>query len=527
MKKIAFLSKTIFPAIISLIFFFNSLVLSKPKLSEKKLILLKVVTSIHFTFEQCAKTIWPGYDLSSQPYIAYWPQAFVLYLNGRRAPAQFEPYPEDWPALPNRAFIHYGGYDDLVGQFASNVCIDSVVTFAMGLPETLLFSAERPAFMLLGSTIHEGFHQFQHDHFGEIPWAREEWYPILSVPNTALASLEMHILRQAITAMFNGQHQRLKNLARQFVAVREYRWRQAPPFVKKYEQGQEINEGTARYVEMKAMECFLNLDTTRIQNDLFKELKNELSGMTIEQLLLNDMYDRLSGLAVAPGDMPRNRIYPVGAALGFLLDRLGIDWKMKFQAAGSRVSFSGLLKQFFKMDSATFPQLLSQARAEFHYAKIEQAARQLTEHYLSEYRQALEKFNQQQGLCVEVEVSSNGLQRFRSTKDKKWLVENGKKQLALHYNLYALKSLTGSRFELELKDCAVFEQNDWKKRRKKVIFYCADSPTVLADTVRIDLQTSVEKRFQTLRLNGARLKLQAEQSGKIVLKKNTLRIVLN
>jgi len=524
MKKSIVLSNTIFPAIVFTLFL-NAHLFSQKTFSAEKQTLLKVVTGIHFTFKYYADEIWPGYDLSKQPYIAYMPNDFVLYLNGQHAPSGFEPYPSDWLDIDTRAFIHYGVYRNLIGQFAFDFKVDSIKTFAMGIPKDLLFSLENPTYMLLSSTIHEGFHQYQHSHFGEIPWAREELYPILDVENTALASLEMQILKDALNAMFKNNEKKVETLAKEFVAVRDYRWKHADGFVKKYEQGQEINEGTARYVEMKAMDCFLKLDTVKIRNKLFRDIKRDMSGMTIQNLLIGDMNARLSGLAVAPDDMLRNRIYPVGAALGFLMDRLGIDWKMRFQAAGSEVSFPGLLEKRFKLDSTQLSNLFAKAKADFHYPKIVSSAKQLIHQYFTEYQKALEKFNHQKGIRIEINLSNNGIQRFRSTKDKKWIVENGQKLFCLHYNLYSLKSLKGKNILLEIHDKAIFDQNDWKKRKKKVVFYTDNLPTLVLDNSPLESKNDIERNFNKIKLTGDNLKFEAERKGKFSLKKN--KIVIN
>jgi len=42
-------------------------------LSDEELTLLKVVSGIHATFQQYASDIWPGYDLSTTPYVVYLP----------------------------------------------------------------------------------------------------------------------------------------------------------------------------------------------------------------------------------------------------------------------------------------------------------------------------------------------------------------------------------------------------------------------------------------------------------------------
>ncbi|NOX66228.1 MAG: hypothetical protein GXO85_10680 [Chlorobi bacterium] len=489
--------------------------------------LLKVVTGINFTFKYYANKIWPGYDLSNQQYIAYMPGNFVLFLNASHAPKDFKPYPSDWSDIGTSAYIYYGTYDNLIGQFAFDYKIDSITTFAMGIPKDLLFSFDNPTYMLFSSTIHEGFHQYQHDHFGEIPWSREELYPILDVENTALASLEMQILKEALKAMFKNNEKQMETLVKEFVAVREYRWAHASDFVRKYEQGQEINEGTARYVEMKAMSCFFKLDTIDVQNQLFGELKRDMSNMTIEDLLIGDMNERLSGLAVAPDDMLRNRIYPVGAALGFLADNLGINWKMKFQAAGTNISFPGLLKNYFKLnDSTQLLKLFENARKDFHYPKIISSAKQLILRYFTEYKKALKKFNHQKGIRVEINLSNNGLQRFRSTKDKKWIVENGNKLLCLHYNLYSLKSIKNNDILLEIRDRAIYDQNNWEKRTKKVVFYTNSLSNVILDESLFKTEQDIKQNFQKIKLKGDNFNFEANTQGNIYISRDK-KVVIN
>jgi hypothetical protein len=44
-------------------------------------------------------------------------------------------------------------------------------------------------------------------------------------------------------------------------------------------------------------------------------------------------------------NVPRNRLYPVGAALGYLCDFLGLEWKPTAQAAGPEFAFHLLLSR--------------------------------------------------------------------------------------------------------------------------------------------------------------------------------------
>ncbi|MBD3412902.1 MAG: hypothetical protein GF421_00525 [Candidatus Aminicenantes bacterium] len=523
MKKTIFAFSPMFLGICLLLCAQSQLLSSQANLSKEETTLLKVAAGIHHIFENSHDQIWPGYDLSKHPYVVYLPGEWVLYLNAEQAPDNFSPYPEDWPDLGTRAFIHRGIYKDLAGQFEFDFQIGSDTTFAMGLPKQLLFSFDKPAFMLLSTTIHEGFHQYQRHHFGEIPWAREEIYPIQDTPNTALASLEMHILRDALRAMHENSREKVSELLKQFAAVRTHRWTISDPYIQKYEQGQEINEGTARFVEMKSMECALKLMNKETNAALLNDLRKDLKDLSIKELLEEDMKNRLTGDAVAPEDMLRNRIYPVGSTLGFLCDFLNIEWKMKFQGAGPEVSFSGLLLQHFGLDEAQLCSYLEKAKIDYGYESIHSASQNLIRDYLKSYDEALQKFNIQSGIEVEFSLSSNGLQRFRSSRAKKWVVDQGQVTLCLNYNLYSLKK---GNVTLEVHNKGIFDQTDWEKKRKKVIFFADEISSVKVDGETVSEEKPMERNFNQIQIIGDDFKLEIKTQGHLSIQDNKITITI-
>ncbi|HCC70183.1 MAG TPA: hypothetical protein DEQ09_03410 [Bacteroidales bacterium] len=526
MKKTFLLNKPILLAIFLLLLALNTTSFSQPNLSNEKLTLLKVVAGMNYTFKNHANEIWPGYDLSVNPYIVYLPDEFVLYVNANKPPEGFEPYPSNWPDLGTTVYIYYGVYKDLIGQFSFDYQIDTITTFAMGLPKNLLFSFDNPSYILLSSTIHEGFHQYQHSHFGEIPWAREEKYPILNVENTALASLEMQILEDALKAMFDKNSPKMEVLLKQFAAVRDYRWKLSDSYIRKYEQGQEINEGTARYVEMKSVGCFLKLDYNKINNNLLTDIEKDHADISIKKLLIEDMESRLTGIAVAPEDMLRNRIYPVGAFLGFMLDALQIDWKTKFQSAESEVSFHDMLIEHFPVDTTHLENYLISAKKTYHYQNIYSAAKNLIVEYSAGYEKALEEFNNQPGKRVELILSNNGIQRNRSSKSKKWIVKNGRITLCLNYNLYILKSFMNNNLHFEIHDKALFDENDWETNMKKVVFFSDNIFSIIIDNKSIELTQDVEQEFKAIKIEGNDFNFEAKIKGKVLLNKNN-EIIIN
>lgn len=506
--------------------FQNSGLFSQPDFSKEELTLLKIVSGINYTFKNFTNEIWPGYDLSKEPYITYLPDKWALYINTQNTVEDFERYPPEWPDLGTQALIHKGTYKDLVGQFEFDFQIDSISTFAMGLPNNLVFSFDNPSYMLFSTTIHEGFHQYQRKYFGEIPWAREENYPILDKENTALASLEMQILKDALVEIHAGNYNELVELIKQFIAVRLFRWEHSDNFVKKYEQGQEINEGTARYVEMKAVDCFLNLNCEQTGNLLLTDLAKDMAGISMPKLLIDDMEARLTGISVSPEDMPRYRIYPVGATLGYIMDELNINWKEKFQTAGYDVSFAQLLNEYFDLDADHLVVYLDKAKVKYRYQEILAQGSDLIDNYFSSYIKAKDEFDRQQGIKVEIDLPNNGILRFRSTKSRKWIVENGKIILCLNYNLYSLKSMINNNLMLEIHNKALSDENDWELKRKKVVFFIRNFSELIINDTPLSLTKDIEKSFDKIELAGEDFKFKAESKGKINIYDNIIKIDL-
>jgi hypothetical protein len=170
---------------------------SKP-LSVYEALVLGVGRAVVSAFRANPDAVWPGYNLAEQTYLVYIPKKWVLLVNPVAEVEGFTESPEGWPDLGTKALFHDGTYGDLVGQLAFDFEVGGVKTVAIGLPENPEGYPRPLDVHLAGFIVHEAFHQFQADHFGEIPWQREERYPILDTDNSALAALEMSILMDAV-----------------------------------------------------------------------------------------------------------------------------------------------------------------------------------------------------------------------------------------------------------------------------------------------------------------------------------------
>jgi len=481
-------------------------------LSNYEKMVLGVCRAVVSSFRADPDVVWPGYNLADETYLVYLPKKWVLLFNPPRAVDGFTAYPEGWPDLGTKVSYREGSYSDLVGQLAFDFEVGGVKTVAVGLPGDPRDYPRPLDVYLAGFIVHEAFHQFQSAHFGEIPWQREERYPILDRENTALAALEIRILMDAVSRAKRGARPDAEELLRMFVAVRGERWRVGWGFVSQYEQGLEIREGTAQYVQTKA----LSLMKGAAGLDGFKSIS--LPGQ-----LEADFRNRFTEEAVSPEDMPRNRIYPVGAALGFLCDFLDLDWKPVAQAASPEFAFHTLIAVKIGAEERRPDELIAGAKKAYGYEKILAATSKLIEEYHKGYLQELEAFERQPLDRLEIEFSYRGISRARNSLGKTWLVDNGSKSLGNRYRVYTLKN---ADLTLQVHEAGVYEENDWDAKRKKVVFYVPSIQSAALDGEPVDLNKVLSGPFRTLEIKGQSMSLNILKPGTITHKGRTIAITV-
>ena len=481
--------------------------LKSQELSNNDYTLLKVCEGIIQLFEQYPDSIWPGYDLSQRPFMVYMPGRYALLFNYPKEVDGFYPYPADWPDLGTKVQFYPGQYKDLAGQLAFELSIDSVKVAAVPFMEKL-------AVDLFGFIVHENFHQFQFRAFGEIPWEREERYPIEDKENTALAYLEMRLLMDALNSAYVNNREQTDEYLRQFVAVRNYRWQKSDPFIARYEQGEEINEGTAKYVEIKGTALMRQLKYKSWLSGLTTPLSEDFSSISMPGYLLEDFQKRITGNSVSPEDVPRNRIYPVGFAQGFLLDYIPIDWKNRAQEAGEKFTFAKLFKEYLGVNEGEYDSLLMKAKEHYSYENVLASTDSLILEYLEGYEKELGAFEAHSGYRVEIDLSSKNLRRSRSSSARKWIVDKGTREFRNHYNIYDLEN---QELLLQVHDTGLLEENDWDRRKKKVVFFIPEITSLLLDGKSVKLKKDTQYRFQNIEMLGDNLKLSYSREGKITL----------
>jgi hypothetical protein len=483
-------------------------------LEPTDLITLQVCEGILHLFQDSPDAVWPGFDLSSRPFVVYRPNRWALLLGHRGEAPGFGAYPSTWPELGFPTFFHAGRYENLSGQLVFGFPVGDKNAVAVGIPDDLSAvpgAGNVPAeAFLLGYIVHESFHQYQMEHFGNVESPSEERYPILDVENSALAALEMHVLLAAVAEAERGDQQACAEAAGQFVAVRAERWKRADEFVKTFEPGLELWEGTAKYVEVRAIALTGALRyTARVPTE--KPLPELLIGLTVPRLLRMNFEERLTEGAIAPDDMPRNRVYPVAATQCFLLDVLGIDWRVAAQRAAADFSYLALLHERLALDERELERLLARVKERHGYDQLKTVTVAQIEKYHAGFEEALATFERQTGMRVEVTLPTNGLARSRTSFGRKWLMDGGRRSLCRNH-VYVLRR---SDTRLEIRESMVLELNDWEARKRTAISFAHGAVEVTVDGKPVALDDGLEARFERVSLHADDVSVESSAPGTI------------
>ncbi len=492
-------------------------------LTDMEFDILRVCEGVIQLFEHHSGDIWPGYDLARQPFLVYIPERWALILNCGNEAEGFGPPPPSWPDVGTDVCYKEGQVGNLVGQLAFGYDAGGVRTVAVGFPESMSESFEDLELKMFAYVVHEAFHEYQDEVFGDIEWAREQEYPIEDVENAALAYLEMALLVDAVEAAWADDARVANEATAQFVAVRAHRWARADSFIAIYEGGKETREGTARYVELRCLDFARVLDYESSVPGA-SPLRDDLAHAVLPGFLLDDFRDSMVDGAIPMEDLPRNRIYPVASAQGFLLDYFDVDWQPEAEQSTRDFTYARLLGERLELTEEDHAALIEAAKARHGYPELLAAAGRSIESHLTAYREALAVFEQQQGSRIEIAFDTNGLYRSRATSATRLVVDRGAHELCDRYDVYTLER-EGTFFELH--DVGLLEVNDYDGYRKTVVFYTTSVETVTVDGDAIAAPASATpvpnerdaevRHFTALRIVGDGFELTHEGPGTIAL----------
>lgn len=237
-----------------------------------------------------AQPLWPGFEPRQTPVAIYDGERTWLF----RHPSP----PEGFVLDPEHegAWIYPGQHAEVRSNTSTNLGGVSTATFIMNP------AAKRSLTESAGIVIHETFHVFQRRYHPD--WTANEGelfvYPVEDAEALHLRRLETEALRRALLA---PNEQEAAGWAKLALEVRGDRFALLPEGSVGYERGTELNEGLANYVEGQA------------------------TGESVKNLLSAEEF---------PAEAVRQRIYPVGRALGVLLDRFDPEWTPKLDGGQAK-----------------------------------------------------------------------------------------------------------------------------------------------------------------------------------------------
>jgi hypothetical protein len=93
-------------------------------------------------------------------------------------------------------------------------------------------------------------------------------------------------------------------------------------------------------------------------------------------------------------------------------------------------------------------------------------------------------------------------------------VDQGTREFRNHYNIYDLEN---KELLLQVHDTGLLEENDWDRRKKKVVFFIPEITSLLLDGKSVKLKKDAQQRFKNIEMLGDNLKLSYSREGKITL----------
>jgi hypothetical protein len=474
---------------------------------------LRTIAAIVTAFWTSHDSAWPGYDLSEQPFLVYRPGKWAVVLNPPGAIEDYRPYPPSWPPLGAPALVHLGGNPDLVGQLEFDFPVGDVTTVAIPLADNLPEEPVARASSAFAFVVHEAFHQFQRGAFREADEPSEERYPILDAANSARAALEMRIVADAVRALERADSASVRRLTGWFLAERRFRWEQASPQVREFERVKERTEGTAKYVETRLIADMAILCRTGESTD--PDLCPSFRSLTVSGYLQTDFESRLTGGALAPADVARNRIYPTGAAMGVLLDFFRAEWKQAVAALPDSSSLADLLARSVPAPDSRLASLRKEADRHYGLARVQRRTQALVDAYVREADDAIRAFEAQPGIRVEVQLPAAGTSRSRSSTARRWVVNDGTRVFGSGFLAYTLRRPDQQVF-LTVERRAVLDDLVPQGERR-VAFFVPSLDSIRVDGAPRAAAAAGDCQFERLNVRGAGFSLDARVPGTMVI----------
>jgi len=239
--------------------------------------------------------------------------------------------------------------------------------------------------------------------------------------------------------------------------------------------------------------------------------------VTADLYLLSDFEDRMHEGVIDPPDMARNRVYPVGAAVGMLLDFFGIDWKARASDAAHSPGLAEILAEGLRADGTRMDSLMVRAQQRYDYDAVLAACERLARTYPLEYQAAVDTLDRQPGFHITVEVQLLGLSRSRSCQGKRWVLEEPSRALSESCHVYTLRHVAKDDLVVNVHDSAIVEETDAQGTRRRVTFLAADIHVAELDGRPLDFGKRRAYSFSRLNLAGRDFSIRYEGKGTLAV----------
>ncbi len=470
---------------------------------------------------------WPGYDAAERPLMVYREGKWCLLLNppSYAPPKGWIKYPETWPVLSCSAWLDPGGDNRLVGQLDFDHEVAGKLVVAVPLYEEIPAKFGKAAPFLYSFIAHEAFHQFQRHSFSDVNTPSDERYPMLDPENNAMAAMELRSLEEAFEAICRSDSIAAREDALTALAVHNHRWERLDGDAREIERSLEIVEGTAKYVETRAMAAFADYCGSAGTPSGQRGLCGQFEGIDAAGWLSRDFENRFTGGALAPTDMARNRLYPSAAALAFLLDAFEPTWKSTVEAEGTSRSLFDHLEEALGEEPSARPALVDKAKEKYHWDELLSASSVLVREYRARFDSSLTSFESQRGTRIVLKVPSDGLVRSRSSRGER-LVEDAGRRILGRFITYALRRQSDPSMEFSVKDAFVLDENKGGGFRA-VTFFTEDPVKIAVDGSDISTSPGYSRTFHEMTLESGGARLHSELGGMLTVRPGTVSVEMD
>ncbi|MEQ8765132.1 MAG: hypothetical protein RL885_14460 [Planctomycetota bacterium] len=330
------------------------------------------VAELHRLTDTLGDALWPGFDTRTIPVAVNHDDREEMLVAHPAPPPEFHPSKtltlHGEPILVREGCTRYGPRG-------------SGWAFELGGEQTAYVStiqATQSTEDWLSALLHESFHVYQR-RYQSMPQGGMQPPPSADAEYSARIGLESRVLQALIAS---EDHQEIRELGRQLIAVRRARYAGLTEEQIRFEGVSEYNEGTASYIQARLYQLLAARGGLEVKGG-----DPRYHGFSEAGRMYTDLVSKISPAEDARIDFVHGQ-YLNGMGLCLALDRLVPDWKAKMQEPGRRQY--DLLESALAVAESEEDALLDRAEKRFEYEALLARQVALLDAHLAEIRSYLD-----------------------------------------------------------------------------------------------------------------------------------------